>query len=353
MSILELIRSAEVRQGLRLGRFFMALAVYVVAFAIGAIAVLLGLIDGRVLLAALPVALVVNIAFYVAFRSHFNLRFTDPSLTLAQSIVASAFVAYGLYIGGPIRPVFLLLFSVPFLFGAFRLTVLQHSMLAAAIVFTYGAIIANDYRLGLTGLELRREVMLCVVLAIQLGWLVAIGNRLNRLHRRASRDELTGLLNRREIELALERELVRSRRSGKAISVCIIDVDHFKNINDAHGHAVGDRALRFLAAETDTRLRGGDYLGRYGGDELLAILPDTNEGAAVQIAERIRVHIQQASAAHPPPFTVSVGVAGYTFGDPASQLIAQADVALFAGKRHGRNRVESATRADAPLEHAA
>lgn len=163
--------------------------------------------------------------------------------------------------------------------------------------------------------------------------------------RRASRyDALTGLLNRRAAQEALEDELQRSRRLGEPFSVLMIDADHFKSINDLHGHAVGDRALQHLGTLLSAQMRDIDRVGRWGGEEFIVLLPGTPLAQAQEVAERLRERTQSL----PPrwqeravPLTVSLGVSQWAGpSDELAALMARADAAMYRAKANGRNRVE-------------
>ena len=172
-------------------------------------------------------------------------------------------------------------------------------------------------------------------------------NGLNaRLHLEATTDALTGCVNRRRFMQMLDTECARVRRHGGALSLLMADIDHFKRINDTHGHAVGDLALKHLAAVAARLLRHEDVFARIGGEEFVFLLPQTTLNGALAFAERVRAAIQAeplAGAAGPIAFTVSIGAA--TSGgaaDSGSALLERADRALYAAKRSGRNRVEAA-----------
>ncbi len=170
--------------------------------------------------------------------------------------------------------------------------------------------------------------------------------RLQREYKRnAMVDALTGLYNRRWLEEALPRFVNRFTRSGAPLSLLMIDVDHFKKFNDAHGHPGGDSALVAIAHTLRSSLRPTDGVARYGGEEFAAILPDTGARAALGIAERVRAAaalapIRDAAGKLLPNVTISIGGAVL---DPAhaspADLLAAADAALYASKQNGRNRV--------------
>ncbi|WP_242395238.1 GGDEF domain-containing protein [Anaeromyxobacter oryzisoli] len=159
----------------------------------------------------------------------------------------------------------------------------------------------------------------------------------------ARRDALTGLANRRALEEALGREVARARRSGAPLAAAILDVDHFKRVNDGHGHAAGDAVLAAVAARARAMLRAGDLLARIGGEELAALLPGADLARAVEIAERIRGAIAGApiaAGAAALEVTASLGCAALEAADPdGAALLARADARLYEAKAAGRNRV--------------
>ncbi len=161
-----------------------------------------------------------------------------------------------------------------------------------------------------------------------------------RLEELVSFDELTGLRNRRAILHELDMLLAGARRHGHLISVCMLDVDRFKSINDTLGHRAGDEVLREVAVRLDRRLRRADVAGRLGGDELLVALPDTDAGGAETLAHGIVADIAAtpvSTSGGPITVSVSVGVAAWT-GEDATTLLERADGALYAAKAAGRGR---------------
>lgn len=164
------------------------------------------------------------------------------------------------------------------------------------------------------------------------------------LARLAAHDDLTGVLNRRAMFDAMEVDLARSRRYNHPLSILLMDLDHFKRVNDEHGHPAGDAVLRQFAAHISRNLRSTDSLCRYGGEEFCAILPETNRDQALRAAEIIRQHIENTDFVHEDlriRMTVSIGVASYFPPGTASStdLLDNADKALYEAKESGRNRV--------------
>ncbi len=178
--------------------------------------------------------------------------------------------------------------------------------------------------------------------------LLALSTARSRRYRRrlaeaehlAKTDGLTGLPNRQDAELFLERLAAASTRSGRPLAVALIDLDHFKAINDDFGHAAGDATLRGVGHALRSELRTADHVGRHGGEEFLAILPDTGVEEALFVAERIRERIAAMPRRVDRPVTASIGVATLP-GDAGSvgELVAAADRALYAAKEAGRDQV--------------
>lgn len=164
------------------------------------------------------------------------------------------------------------------------------------------------------------------------------------LERQARTDSLTGISNRRYFMQRAEQELARSRRFGHTLSTLMLDIDFFKAVNDSHGHAVGDLVLIQLAKIACNEIRDVDVLGRIGGEEFAALLPETDTQMAAQVAERLRQEIEAASVPieQGPAirFTVSIGVATLCDDDAGiDALLKRADQALYEAKQSGRNRV--------------
>ena len=166
----------------------------------------------------------------------------------------------------------------------------------------------------------------------------------SQLHTLAMVDDLTRLPNRRHLVDLLQRELERARRKGTRVGLLMIDIDHFKRVNDVHGHALGDLVLRTVAQRMDQALRNMDTLGRLGGEEFLAILPETEAATVERIAERIRSAVESLEIETPRgalSTTVSIGTSstGAVDGTDGEALLEQVDRAMYRAKRGGRNRI--------------
>ncbi|MGE4158408.1 MAG: diguanylate cyclase [Planctomycetota bacterium] len=182
--------------------------------------------------------------------------------------------------------------------------------------------------------------------AIKTRELLELNQKLDAL---ARTDGLTGLLNRRALNEAVDAEIDRSRRNAKPVSVLMADLDHFKRVNDTYGHATGDLVLKAFAALMKKRLRITDVIGRYGGEEFCIVLPETGPTEALTIAEELRRDLEktplETNSVEPPlRVTCSLGVASDKgSGAKARELLVAADKALYAAKEAGRNRVMLST----------
>ena len=189
-------------------------------------------------------------------------------------------------------------------------------------------------------------IALAGILLLLLGGLVVRQvARMRGLREMAATDPLTGVANRRSIEQAGEEAIARSRATGLPLSALAIDVDHFKTINDNHGHPCGDQVLAKIAHACRDALRHFDLLGRTGGEEFMVLLPDTRLERALSIAERLRTTVaalEFEDIAAGLKVTISVGVAELDAGDEGlRELVGRADSALYRAKGNGRDRIEA------------
>ncbi len=188
---------------------------------------------------------------------------------------------------------------------------------------------------------------LMAIVGRELGGAVRMAALIEESQRVASTDPLTSLMNRRAFTTVMNTELSRSRRYGHPLSLILLDVDHFKHINDRHGHAGGDRVLVALGTLLRKFLRVSDHAARWGGEEFVAAYTSTALAGARIAAERLRVAISELvvedDAGLPIPLTASIGISEWTTKETLDELVARADSAMYAAKRGGRNQVHVAT----------
>jgi two-component system, cell cycle response regulator len=186
-------------------------------------------------------------------------------------------------------------------------------------------------------------VLLVSVVARELGGAIKIATLVEDSQRLAATDALTGLMNRRAFSSAMMGELSRCERHGYPLALALLDVDHFKQVNDRHGHAAGDRVLLEMGKLLGLHLRASDLSARWGGEEFVVAFTSTGLDGARTGGERLRTALEEASIANDAgeriPVTASIGVAVWTPGEPLESLVGRADLAMYSAKSSGRNRV--------------
>lgn len=170
---------------------------------------------------------------------------------------------------------------------------------------------------------------------------------INLLTDKAERDPLTGIFNRRALDIRLEREIELANQLKQDFSVLMLDIDHFKRINDHYSHQIGDEVIKNIVQLISHSCREGEFVARYGGEEFTVLLPAADQNAAIRVAERIRQAVSvfswQVIAPKLQDITISIGVASYIPVESASNLVGRADSALYRAKHQGRNQVVSVT----------
>jgi diguanylate cyclase (GGDEF)-like protein len=175
--------------------------------------------------------------------------------------------------------------------------------------------------------------------AVAIARVAVLETRLRTLREQAVTDPLTGAFNRRQMYVALAAAVERRHRAGERASILLIDVDRFKEINDAFGHAEGDRALKALVTLIERRFRKLDFVFRAGGEEFVLLLASTRFADAFAVAEELRTLVIAAALVPDFPLSISVGVAEFAIGASVDAWLDEADAALYRAKRAGRNRV--------------
>jgi diguanylate cyclase (GGDEF)-like protein len=257
---------------------------------------------------------------------------------VATVIVLGVAVDLYRYGRGVVRPRFALLLSMPVLIAAAGFFLRGVSALWRPESVSV-AIVENNAPNVVWAFA---YMVIALIFQATLMGLVA-GRLLAGLHHLSRHDGLTGLLNRRAMEDALLAQVQRSRRTAEPFAVLMLDLDHFKAINDGHGHAVGDRALKHAATALRAGVREVDAVGRFGGEEFLVLMPGATVETALPVAERLRRALAAGAPAiggPPLPLSTSIGVAGWREPtEEPSHLLKRADAALYRAKLRGRNCV--------------
>lgn len=300
------------------------------------------------------------VLFFALIRSGWSRRLREPSLTVPQMLFAltSAAAAYALLGAG--RGAVFPIVMVVLMFGMFAATPRQMRWVAAYAVLLFGASMAAsalrrpaEYPAAVEfGHFLLFATMVPAVglLAERLAQMrhkaraqrAELAQALARLREQSTRDELTGLVNRRHLQALIEQEHQRCIRSGQTFCVAMLDVDHFKPINEAHGYAVGDAVLRAVAQEAARHVRTSDVLARWGGEEFVLLMGNTRAALARGGVERLQQRVAALRILHGAAalgVTWSAGLAEHHAGETAAQTLERAERALDDAKGQGRERV--------------
>jgi diguanylate cyclase (GGDEF)-like protein len=337
----------------------------VASYSLGAFVLLLYAHDGSVSMSIPSLfwvgGLMIIGVFLVLSEAGVGDRLTDHYLTVFQ-ISAHMALQFVFLVSVPtIGVAFISVLFLIFAFGTLRMTSTQAMLTWALAASGLTAVfLTSDLPIGMpvaTRLQ-RTASMLCFVLVIgQCAFLGLFGATLRKiLYRRsielkaayrrieelAELDELTGSYNRRCIMQLLDAEIEKSRQTTTPCAIALIDLDWFKRINDAHGHPVGDEVLRTFAITIFANIRPADHFGRYGGEEFLLLLPDTDAEAAKRMLDRLRgvvADLDWSAFSTGMRVTISAGVVTLRDNDSAYTFLARADSALYSAKAQGRNRV--------------
>jgi diguanylate cyclase len=294
----------------------------------------------------------------------FNERFRDHYLVAPLSVANMMIMLAFTYVVPQVGVMFLCSLFTVFSFASLRSTPGQTATIWTAMAFGLAALfLLTDKPIAMPhGAPLERfATMLVFILTIGRCMFLGIfsasmqqslyrsGQKLKEAYKRieelAELDELTGSFNRRCIMRLLDEEITRAARTGSPCSIALIDLDHFKRINDAFGHPTGDEVLRTFAITMFANIRSIDRFGRYGGEEFLLILPDMTDEGASRALDRLRAIVADLDwSAFSPGMkvTLSAGIATLKAEETPDTLLARADSALYAAKAKGRNRIAGA-----------
>ncbi len=354
-------------QRLRMSRFLIVLASYMLGviglYVVASLNASLVPLDRMALKVFTLILIVFNLIFYILLRTGLNKRLPDPSLTRAQISVAILALTFLMYHANDLRPLMIIFYPAILVFGQLRLNtrqMLETSAFAIVCFMTMAALLLTRHPDQTNSYLLLMELLLLMVI---LPWYALIGGYMSRLRQQvrntnrqlkqtladineiAIRDDLTQVYNRRHLMQLLNRQKNLTDRGDHPFAVCLLDLDLFKRINDTYGHQAGDTVLVTVTEQLGRHMRSIDFLGRYGGEEFLLVLVDTDLHGALEVAERVRKLIGQLKfpgldGVHA---TVSAGIAEYKTGETIDELLERADRALYQAKKAGRNCVHAIT----------
>lgn len=357
---IDLMLTTDSRQRLRLMHSGMAALLMAASVLLMHVMAGAGLSDGRWLWPWTAVSGVGLLGMFLAIRCGWALRFADPSLAVPQLLYAVGCAAVGYRINGQGQGVVLLGATLILMFGMFGLKRRQAWGVGGYAIATFGAAMWWGAVAAPTAfkpaLQLSNFAMFCVFVC---GFLAVSGrlstmrsrlraqrielaDALERISLLATHDELTGLLNRRAMGELLHSERERSMRKGHAWSLAILDIDHFKQVNDVHGHAGGDEVLRVVARAGLGTIRKCDAIARWGGEEFVLLLRDIELDGARAAVERIGAQLALLPISLGGPtfhITASIGITAHVAGEEVARTLSRADRALYQAKSSGRNRV--------------
>jgi diguanylate cyclase (GGDEF)-like protein len=319
-----------------------------------------GIISFGVPFKIFTLALCMNALFLLAIGSGWSKRLRDPSLTWLQVFAACGVDLLGIALAPHIAYVFIINLFVPLSYGSLNFNDRMFVVVWMFVVAGLGALLST---LGVAELAITtplEKVFFWLAIMVTFGRFLMVTAEVSRLRLRlqgrnrelaaathklvdlSSRDELTGLWNRREFMRLLQEESRRAIRSRLSFSVALIDIDHFKQINEQFGHLVSDAVLHEMAQLLEASRRATDSVGRYGGDQFTLLLVQAKRSTAVVALERTRNRVVQHDWVNIAPglkLTVSAGIAEWQPGETLMQVLNRADMALREAKRSGRNCV--------------
>lgn len=373
-----LIPRDDYRRALRLRRQMMAVYSYLIVWAGAIVGLELGLFSREIPhLTLFGLLLLCNLVFFILIRTGYSERWNDPALTVAQMAAGILFITALLYYTHELRGAMLAIYFMIMTFGVFGLTRGQMILMSAFVVICYVSMLTLQAWLDPGSLIPSLAFGHVSILALGLSWFVYVGGYIRNLQHRVRRqrailqeqrsdladanarledamerleqiaiqDPLTGLFNRRHFLERLEEELARAERTGTRFHLALIDLDHFKAINDSYGHNAGDEVLRRFAVIAQDSVRRSDLLARYGGEEFIILFPEGQLEDITAVVERLRTSFadyQYGAALGNHSVTLSAGVTASRRGDTVTTLTERADRALYQAKESGRNRIHVA-----------
>jgi diguanylate cyclase (GGDEF)-like protein len=360
-TLADLFFTRERRQRIRIGQAWLAcllMCACVLALHLGAA---LGVVDRGPLWWWSGASVAGMFVLLAVIRSGANKTMRDPAMTMPQMLYAILCAAWAYTFAGVVHSMVAMILALVLMFGMFGLTIPQIAWIGAYALATFGGAMGLMAQRDPLRYPWRNELVQFVILAVMVIGVGVLTMRLHRMrdrlrrqkleleaalshiHRLATHDELTGLVNRRQMQELMEAESRRSERTHAAWCVALLDLDHFKSVNDKHGHAVGDEVLRALSRHANALVRRTDVLARWGGEEFVLLLPNTSLAMAAISLERVRERF------HAAPLVIqgielkvsfSAGLTESIPGETVAQTLERADKLCYRAKTLGRNRVE-------------
>lgn len=370
-----LFRKPDKDTALRLRRQIMAIYSYALAWAGISSGMELGLFDVDTPHWTIFIALLCsNTVIYIAIRSGASTVLKDPSLTAAQMMIGVVAVTAILHYSNDIRGSMIAIYFMIMTFGVFALSRGKMVLMSLFILMSYSSLIFWEWKTDPHNQIFAISLGQWAILALGLAWFVYVGGHIYNLQHRireqreslrdnhqhlkeshvqlheamaqlaeiAVRDDLTGLFNRRHFLERLDEALARSERGNQPLHVALIDLDHFKLVNDQHGHQVGDLVLRKFADIAKRELRRSDVVARYGGEEFIILFTEGSTADIKTVLDRLRTEFAAACSRDISPdlsTTLSIGLSAWMPSDRPETITLRADNALYRAKDLGRNRL--------------
>ena len=316
---------------------------------------LVGAVDRMVFMASFFFVLAGGFMFYALYAGSRSKRQAEKRLTGPIAVSALAVMLADVFFSPGSRPVFTTFVFLAIAYGMYYMSRRAMLLVCAGTLAGFAAVIGMHHIARHDPELLRTELLSLFLLAVTLPGFVLLAGRVRQLHsalykaglkiknieESARRDSLLGCYNRRFMVAALEEQKRLADVNGTPLCLAVIDLDHFKRVNDEVGHLAGDDVLRAFAFVARQNVRQFDVFGRYGGEEFLLILPHTPLPAAFNTVERIRDKVEkhQWSEQLKAPVTVSIGLTQYSTGESVLDLFSRTDTAMYLAKRGGRNQV--------------
>ena len=357
-----IVLGADAKHALRLQRTVLAGAFYAIAALLAALGVWGHLVGPEAALITTAYNFGGFILFYTLMRSGVTLRLRDPALTFWQMLHGLGAIVLIYAVIDVARPMTMPMISLALSFGLYRLNPRQTVATGILTLIMLGAVLLHVWWHHTGAVELRDETFNIALASLTLPIFMSVSRQVAQTRRRlveqkeqlaqtiealraqATRDGLTGLGNRRSMTAKLAEEELRFRRHRRPFCVAMLDIDHFKRINDACGHQEGDRVLQAFARLAQRHFPAPDQVARWGGEEFVALMPESDLAAATATLEAMldEADIRAGVDGRSWRVTFCAGVAQARAGEPVSELLKRADAALYRGKAEGRNRIVGA-----------